>query len=375
MKRLRTYLLAAAVSSSAGAQALQAPLAPVTPGVAFPVVLRNDTPDRIRFDCGPFLLWQPTGERIGPLLNSGLSCELDPGNQTTLTFATPATGPGSSGSFVLQAEVFGGPLAVQRSIAAARIDVGTTTPIPGTHVLPGWHFGVAFGTGTSFQLDVANLTAATQQITALTVDVLAPGESAPRSTTTMTGLVIPAARARAIDVPLDPLAPGHYTVRARWVDPVTATPQTRTFGLRDIDGIMRLQLPAGRAVPRSGAVPVEFLVRPLRRGAATPFVFVLGTLPGVTPLPGGDVAPVLATDPLLALSLSGVLLSGGAGVTLAIPVRVGHNIFAAQHATGTRIVHPDIPAALGLRVRVAGLLIDTAWPGVFATQAEEVVFL
>ena len=116
-------LLVLLTSTGASQTTLQIPSTPVTPGVPFTVVLTNNTSLCIDTSVSNVLtLLQPDGELIAPVLVGcgPVSSCLFNGAKANLGYTAPASGPGSSGSFVL--------LCPHGSGAAVRLDVGQASP-------------------------------------------------------------------------------------------------------------------------------------------------------------------------------------------------------------------------------------------------------
>jgi hypothetical protein len=356
---------------------LQIPSTPVTPGVPFTVVLTNNTTiciDVMRTNV--LTLLQPGGELIAPaLVGCGpIGVCLRNGAKATLQYTAPASGPGSSGSFLL--------LCPYGSGAAVRLDVANASAgFPDIHAYPtaiphgpGGHH-LAFPPGPGPEWEFAN-TASRSRVISPTVRIFTPGGSVPVASTQFPSLTVPANGVARVSLPLARLAAGPYTVQTDWIDPGTSGPVSVRHGIALSSGTsVDLHLPGGPVVPLSGAIPARIAVpRPSPRAPAPwPYVLAIGYQPGTTPFPGGAIAP-LALDPLVVLSvLNGVngLLTANVGSTTAGSVYCAHRNTYYPVATGIGIAHPG-PLLSGLRLRVGAIAVDPGNNAVAASQPEEI---
>ena len=355
---------------------LQVPSTPVTPGVPFTVVLVNNTSICIDVSLTNVLtLLQPGGELIAPaLVGCGpvASCLMN-GAKANLTYTAPATGPGSSGSFVL--------LCPHGSGAAARLDVGTPSAgFPDIHAFPtaipngpGGHRIALPPAGSEWEF--AN-TASQPRIISPTLRIFTPGGSVPVASTSFPSLAVPAAGVARVSLPLAGLPAGPYTVQADWIDPGAPGPVSVRHGIQLSTGtIADLHLPGGPFLPRNGAISARIAVN--RPSAIPPvpwpYVLAVGYQPGTTPFPGGVIVP-LALDPLVVLSVvNGVngLLTANAGTMSSASVYCAHSLTYFPVATGIGIAHPG-PVLSGLRLRVGAVAIDPGSTAFAASQPEEI---
>ncbi len=210
-----------ALAGAAGAQTIEVVGNPVQPGVPFSVNFTNTSSGWISLSAVPNLaLLQPTGELIVPEI---VGCQpvgsaLPPGATQTLSFATPASGPGSAGSFVLLFPYCDG--------AVDRVDVGAADPaFPDIHTYPagtpvntlGHH--VSFPPAQGLDWELANTGSADHTFSGGTLDLFLPGGTTPVATLGLAGITVPAGGVTRIALPLNGLTPGPYTVRLEWVDP------------------------------------------------------------------------------------------------------------------------------------------------------------
>ncbi|MBN2492646.1 MAG: hypothetical protein JXQ29_17500 [Planctomycetes bacterium] len=372
---LAVAFLALVASRGHSQTTLQVPSTPVTPGVPFPVVLINNTPICIDVSVTNVLtLLQPGGELIAPaLVGCGPvgSC-LANGAKASLSYTAPATGPGSSGSFVL--------LCPHGSGAAARIDVGPASAgFPDIHAYPtaiphgpGGHH-IAFPAGGS-EWEFAN-TASQPRVISPTLRIFTPGGSVPAASTSFPSLTVPAGGVARVSLPLAGLAAGPYTVQADWIDPGAPGPVSVRHGIEFSTGtIVDLHFPGGRVLPRKGAISARIAVprpSPFAPGP-WPYVLAVGYQPGTTSFPGGVIAPV-ALDPLVVGSVvNGVngLLTANVGTTSSASVYCAHSVTYFPVAPGIGIAHPG-PVLSGLRLRVGALAIDPGNTAFAASQPEE----
>jgi len=357
---------------------LQVPPTPVTPGVPFTVVLTNHT--SICIDTGVtniLTLLQPGGELIAPVLVGcgPMATCLRNGGKVNLQYTAPASGPGSSGSFVL--------LCPHGSGAAVRLDVGTASKVfPDIHCYPtaiphgpgGHHLTFPAGQGSEWEFAC---TASQPRIISPTLRIFRPGASVPVASTSFPSLMISANGVARVSLPLTGLAAGPYTVQTDWIDPGTTGPISIRHGLSLSAGTdLDLHLPGGPVVPRGGSISARIAL-PLqspRPPASWPYVVAVGYHPGTTPLPGGVIVP-LALDPLVIASvLNGIngLLTANVGNTTSASVYCAHSVTYFPVASGIRIAHPG-PVLSGLRLRVGALAVNPGAGPDAASQPEEIL--
>jgi len=355
---------------------LQIPISPVQPGVAFTVVLTNNTSTCIDLSRTNVLtLLQPGGELISPVL---VGCGpvgtcLVNGGKAIIGFTPPATGPGSAGSYVLLCPHAGG--------AAVRLNVGLPgSGFPDIHAYPfaiphgpgGHHIPFPPGAGS---WEFAN-TASTARVIAVKLQLFRPGRSTSVATSLLSALAIPANGVTRVSLPLTAFAAGPYTVQAEWIDPGTSSTVTSRHGIELSSGTsVDLHFPGGRHVARKASITARIAVPRASPQAPAPWPYVLavGYQPGTTKLPGGSILP-LAIDPLVVASVvNGIngILSSNVGATSSTSVYCAHSVTYYPTATGIRIAHPG-PVLSGLRLRVGAIVIDPGTNAITASQPEEI---
>ena len=357
---------------------IQVPSTPVTPGVPFTVVLTNNTSICIDTSTSNILtLLQPDGDLIAPVLVGcgPVAVCLANGGKANLTYTAPASGPGSSGSFVL--------LCPHGSGAAARLDVGKASAVfPDIHCYPtaiprgpGGHH-VKFPTGSGSEWEFAN-TAGKSHVISPTLKIFSPGGTVPVASTPLPSLTVPTNGITRVSLPLSRLAAGPYTVQATWFDPGTQGTISVRHGIQISSGIsLDLHFPGGKVVPRGGSIPVRIAVPQGSPRPPTPWYYLLaaGYLPGSLPLPGGVIVP-LALDPLVVASVTngvGGLLTSNVGNTTSAGVYCAHSVTYFPVATGISIAHPGAVLS-GLRLRMGALAINPGSGPDVASQPEEIV--
>ena len=357
---------------------IQVPSTPVTPGVPFQVVLTNRTSICIDTSVTNVLtLLQSGGELIAPVLvgcGPVGSCLVN-GASTTLSYTAPASGPGSSGSFLL--------LCPHGSGAAARLDVGTASPVfPDIHAYPtlvphgpgGHHLPFPPSTGSEWEFAS---TASQPCVISPTLQIFQPGGSTPVASTGFPSLTVPANGVVRVSLPLAGLAAGPYTVQADWIDPGTNGPISIRHGIELSSGVsVDLHLPDGPYIPRGGSISARFTVTQsaMSPPVAWPYVVAVGYQPGTMTFPQGVIVP-LALDPMVVASVQngiGGLLSANIGTTSSASVYCAHSVTYYPVATGTRIAHPG-PVLSGLRLRVGVLALNPSAGPDAASQPEEIV--
>jgi hypothetical protein len=357
---------------------LGVPAAPVSPGVPFTVVLTDNSPSCIDILVTNVLtLLQPTGEVITPeLVGCGPISICPPSGQPiSLTYSVPASGPGSSGSYVL--------LCPYGTGAAARLDVVTPSAgFPDIHAFPalmphgpGAHHIEAPATPGS-DWSFCN-TAPQSHAISPTIAILTPGGSVPVASASP-ALVVPANGVVQTSLPIAGLAAGPYTVEVQWFDPGVSGFVTVRHGIEISSGVsIDLHLPGGKLIPSGGALPARLVVRD---SFAVPFVatwsyaLCVGVSPGSTQLPGGAIVP-LVPDPFVLASITngiGGLLTNNVGVTTLQGVYCAHGVTSWSVASGIAIAHPNVPGVSGLGARVAVVAIDPAAQVFIASQPEDV---
>jgi hypothetical protein len=357
---------------------IQVPSTPVTPGVPFQVVLTNRTSICIDTSVTNVLtLLQSGGELIAPVLvgcGPVGSCLVN-GASTTLTYTAPASGPGSSGSFLL--------LCPYGSGATARLDVGTANPVfPDIHAYParvphgpgGHHLPFPPSSGSMWEFAS---TASQPRVISPILSIYTPGGFMPVASTGFPSLTVPANGVMRVALPLTGLAAGPYTVQADWIDPGTNGPISVRHGIELSSGVsVDLHLPDGRFIPHRGSIFARFTVTQtaLRPPVAWLYVVAVGYQPGTMTFPGGVIVP-LALDPMVVASVQngiGGLLSGHIGTTTSASVYCAHSVTYYPVATGIRFTHPG-PVLSGLRLRVGALAFNPAAGADAASQPEEIV--
>lgn len=381
MKPLLMLLMTAcaAATTATGQVTLQLPSSPVTPGTPFTVVLTNNTNQCVdTLVTNVLTLMQPGGEVIAPVLvgcGPVATC-LSNGQSASLTFTTPASGPGSAGSFVLLCPYAGG--------AAARLDVGApATGFPDLHTYPaamphgpGAH-KIGLPLGGSPDWEFANTSGQGRTIFPL-IEVLLPGAATPVAVSNPT-VTVPANGTTQVTTPFAGLAPGPYTVRVTWLDPGIGGQLTASHGVVLTGGTsLDLHLPGGRVVPAGGALPARLAVDqgvPFVSAPVWSYVLAVGATPGSTALPGGILAPLAAADPLVQASiLNGIngLLAGHAGTTSSQSVYCAHGTTQFAVAGGILLGHPNLPALSGATFRIAAVAFEPVTGAWLASQPEQI---
>jgi hypothetical protein len=379
-RNLRCLVVMVLIVSAVSAQmTLTVPAAPVSPGVPFTVTLIDNGP-ACGFDLlvtNLLTLMQPTGEVIAPeLVGCGpVSICSSSGQPHLLQYTVPASGPGSSGSFVL--------LCPYASGAAARLDVvAPSAAFPDIHTYPAQmpHGVGAHHIETSFagnnDWEFAN-TAAVPRSIAPTIDILAPGGSVPIVSASVT-LLVPAGGVVRTTLPLTGLPAGPYTVSVQWFDPGLGAATTVRHGI-ELSSItsLDLHLPGGKLIPVGGSIPARFAVRDLSSFWTVPtwsYLFCVGILPGSTPLPGGALVPLVPDVVVIASITDGIggLLTNNVGVTSPQGAYCAHAVTTWATAAGISIAHPNVPGVSGFTAHVAAVAFEPGSQVWAASQPEDV---
>lgn len=355
-------LLLAAPLAAQDVVLLQAAGPPVAPGATFSVLLQNQSDHLIPYssdDCVLRVL-RTSGELVDTPALPAVGCSpaglLFPLQVAEIVLQAPnETGTFAllypfAGRAVLGVDVGGG------SAGAPQIVVH---PADAVHVETTHAHDFARPGATPWGL--ANLGAADHAFgPGDRIEILAPGGSVPLSTQTLDALVARAGQVLQVELATLGLAPGPYTVRTTWSDPV-AGPTTVTHGVRAAGSGIDLHLPAGHVVPSGGSVRLAVAVADF--AAAPVYAIALGVQPGSTPLPGGFAVP-LALDGLALASLQGL---GGFLVNHVGVVPAATGAFA-----DIQLVHPGLPSVAGLEVRAAAVSFDGSAFG--ASQPELIRF-
>jgi hypothetical protein len=386
---LTSLLVVTTLATLASAQTIKVAGNPVQPGVPFNVAFTNNTTTQIPFSASPLLhLLQPTGELITPEIVGCLpvGMAIPPNGTATLSFTAPAKGPGSAGSFVL--------LFPYGSGAVARIDVGkASTNFPDIHTYPVNTPYNAVGHEVTFppnqataDWEFSNTGSSSFKFTSGTLQLFTPGGTVQVASLNLNGISVPAGGATRIQLPLKGLTPGPYTVQVLWIDPGTKAPMIVRHGIQPPSTTNAdLHFPGGRVVSWRSSISARVAMSgfPASGSPLNPtwpnlaYILLLGYLPGSSPLPGGDVLPLVA-DPLLLASLQhgawGVL-GNHFGLATTLSAYCAHSTLSMPVGSGMQINHPNIPAVVGLTVRVAVGAVDLKTPNAFAaSQPEEITF-
>jgi len=378
--RLLMALILILAAGARGQIILQPPAGPVQPGVPFTVTLTNNSSTCIdTMVTNVLTLLQPTGELVAPeLVGCGpVSFCLSNGQVASLSYTTPATGPGSSGSFVLMCPYGSG--------AAVRLDVGVpSVSFPAIHTYPtaiphgpGGH-QVAYPATAGSEWEFANTTNQAQLISP-TILIFTPGGAVPVAFTTFSSLFVPANGVTRVSLPLAGIPSGPYTVETIWVDPAMGSSATVKHGIQLGSGVMvDLHLPGGHVLVPGGTIEARIALN--EAGFFTTptwsFALAVGFLPGSTPLPGGVIVP-LVPDLLVMASISdgvGGLITGNVGLTTTQSVYCAQSSTSYPVATGIQITHPGPPSLGGLTVRLGALAIEPLTGQIAASQPEEITF-
>jgi hypothetical protein len=391
MKRSRPTILLAAVlvlPTLVSAQSIQVKGNPVKPGVPFTVVFTNNTTTNIPFSAMPLLhMLQPTGDLIIPEIVgcAPVGTSVPPNTTKSLSFTAPAKGPGSAGSFVLLFPYGGG--------AVARVDVGkASTGFPDIHTYPVNTPFNAVGHDVKFppnqataDWEFSNTGGSTHKFTSGTLQLFTPGGTVAVASLSLNGITVPAGGATRIQLPLKGLTPGPYTVRVFWVDPGTKAPMIVRHGIQPPSTTnVDLHFPGGRVISWGGSIPARVAMsgfapsgNPLNpTWPNLAYVMLLGYVPGSSPLPGGDVLPLVA-DPLMIASVQhgawGVL-SNHFGIAKPLSTYCAHSTLSMPAGSGMQINHPNIPVVMGMTLRVAVGAVDLKTSAFAASQPEEITF-
>jgi hypothetical protein len=365
-------------------QFLTVPPGPAAPGSTIAATYHNNTAlvASHPLNSSPVSLLSDEGELIAPRLlsNQGITwMSTYPGSVETFVFTTPATGPGSSGSFVL--------LYPWAPAAVGRLDVATPSATfasihpfpPSVHLGFGTH-AVAFGTSASWA--VGNTSPLSFAFGAADqVQVFAPGGSVALASQSLAGVVVPPGAVVPVPLPLANLTPGPYTVAMSWTDPSSGF-VVRRFGIHEAP-YADLYLPSGKFLPFGGSIDLftncDFLAP---SGFPLSFIQLADVSSGTSALPGGQLIPIVPDFVSIACitsSLSGLLVNGQGG-TFTLPAvcygycgPMGGPLPARYLTPTTTLLHPNVGGLGGLVVRLATLLYDLPGSRFVATQGEEVV--
>lgn len=361
---------------------------PVTAGQPFTVVFTNNTTANIPFSAAPLLhLLQPTGELIIPEIVgcSPVGTSVAPNTTVNLSFTAPAKGPGSAGSFVVLFPYGGG--------AVARVDVGkASASFPDIHTYPVNTPFNAVGHEVTFppnqaaaDWEFSNTGSSSHKFTSGSLQIFTPGGTVPVASLGLNGITVPAGGATRIQLPLKGLTPGPYTVQVLWVDPGIKAPMIVRHGIQPpATTNADLHFPGGRVVGWASSIPARVAMSGFA-AAGNPlnptwpnlaYILLLGFVPGSSPLPGGDVLPLVA-DPLMLASLQhgawGVLGNHFGGAKT-LSTYCAHSTLSMPVGSGMQIHHPNIAAVVGLTLRVAVGAVDLKANAFAASQGEEIGF-
>jgi hypothetical protein len=355
-----------ALPTQAAGQVLLLPPQPVAPGSVISVTLINDTGFLLYHSCGayPFWIQHADGSAVIHVHWSDCFEVLLPNSTTTFNFLLPASGPGSSGSFVFRAYS-----------AAVRLDVGTASAsFPAIHAAPreigeAWDGHTVLFTPNFPSWAISNTGTGSHTFGAGDViRIFTPGGVVPVATMNLAGIAVPPLQSVALVLPIAGLVPGPYTVEMSWLDPGVGSAMTVRHGIRE-HARMSLDLPGGHEVPAGGALPVEFSIRTFPWNSPAHYAFCIGALPGSTPMPGGFSVPLVLDAVVLASLVDGIggLLTNNVGALP--PLGSPFNFF---FATGIGITHPG-PAFSGVVVRAAAVAFDPITQLYGASQGEDIV--
>jgi hypothetical protein len=354
------------MSSIALGQIITLPSQPVTPGATFTATIFNDTGDFLYMSCGGSPLWLQHEDGSGVTRPVGTDClmAIPPNATMPVWFATPATGPGSSGSFALRA-----------FFAAARLDVGAASPafaaIRGYPPQIGSYYNahtVAFPANIpNWEFNSTATVAHTFGATDF-VRVYTPGGVVPVAAASLAGVTVPPQRSLQGFLPLAGLVPGPYTVEMTWLDPGTGTVLTSRHGIQN-GGNVSVELPGGHVIPSGGSLPVALGMTSLPWNASTHYAFCVGVLPGSTPIPGGFFMPLVADAAVLASLADGIggLLMNNLGV-----VPPPASPWSPAFVTGLGVAHPG-PAFSGMVVRAAAVVLEPISQYYGVSQGEDLL--
>jgi hypothetical protein len=373
------------VTAVAAGQGITVTNSPVAPGAAATIVLDNTGPGAVTFvqPAAPLHAMQTTGELTFPLHGTTSQSVMVTSNSvTTLFLNAPATGPGSSGSYVLH--YAGG------NEAVTRLDVGAASGVfPTIHCWPGKGHDVFAGHGSPalffgiYAWKFAN-TGTSAHVFSEGDDlyVFDPSASSPVQAVDLEGMVVPPGGVLSVSLNLSSFTPGPYRVLAVWADPGTDMVETRTHGIRRADSRLDMHFPAGRVVPMGGSLPTflamsDFIPQPQGSAYGVPYyLFVLSSGGGSTHLSATMILPVPGTDPLVIASILtdlGGHLQNNVGQALpdlssGVPSYIG--LSTAPYCT---IVHPGLPSLSGSQLHAAALAFDPVSGLLGTSQPEEII--
>jgi hypothetical protein len=361
--RLNTTVCALLIAASAAAQQIIIPPWPATPGEALELMLLNDTPNPMGVPVGnPVSMQHPDGGVIIYPQIADYSMPLPPGESISILLDIPAQGPGSYGSFVLRWRE-----------AAVRLDVGApsasfpaihTSPWFGSHQTHPNFFGIhweATNTGSTWHaFGPSDM-----------LRVYSPGGTVPLMAASLAGVVLPPQRGLTGILSFDGITPGPLTIEVTWTDPATNAVTSVRHGVRPWTyNFVDVGLPGGHVIPTGGVLPVELML--LVDSPSAPFyAFCVGIAPGSTPVPGGDLFPLVYDAAVLASLTDGI---GGlliANVGQATPV-IAQVLNLAWRASGIGITHPGA-AFSGMTVRCAALGYEAGQGILMVSQGEDLV--
>jgi hypothetical protein len=187
----------------------------------------------------------------------------------------------------------------------------------------------------------------------------------------LAGVVLPPRRALSGILSFPGITPGPLTVEVTWTDPATNAVTSVRHGLQlwTLNHV-NVGLPGGHVIPTGGVLPVVlglFVDSPV----APLYAFCMGSAPGSTLVPGGDIFP-LVYDAAVAASLTdgigGLLIANIGQATPAIAQVANVN----WRAAGIGITHPGA-AFSGMTVRCAALGYEASQGILMVSQGEDLL--
>ena len=339
--------------ADASAQTLTLPAGAAQPGQPFSATVQND----------PAVAVIPVHD---------VPYSVGVGQSKSWFFAMPPSTPPGSYLFVYPHPPEAG--------AAARLDVIAPDPqFPSMHAMPpAAHTGVS-----SHVIDdhpqlvswrIANTASASHTFAAGDeIRILVPGGSTPLAVVPLQGVVVPPGKIVPVSLPLATIGVDVYTVETRWTDPVVGARVVRT-GVQPPGPVAstELHLHLGKVVPLGGSLPMRLFT--VGTDQAPLYGLLASVTPGSVTMPGGESLP-LAPDPMFAASLNtGLfgLVSNPFGVmTAGPPDVVPPTVYSAPSVA---VTHPNIGAASGVTLRIAGVVLEPVGNVWSASQAEEIRF-
>jgi len=377
MNRALAAALVLALPIAASAQVLTMPPMPVTPGPGFFVPVFNDLPNGFSYYDSPFAMLDVSGELVHPetSISSDVPTTMSPGQTKSSWFSIPVAAQIPPGSYVF---IYPHPLDAG---AATRVDVVSADPLfPSIHTFPpfpqagyGSHTLDPSGPFTD-HWKIANTSSAAHTFAVGDeLRIFTPGGTTALVTVSLAGLTVPPEKIVPISLPLATLGAGVYTVETAWIDPAVG-PVVRRTGVRHYDGSANLVLPAGKVVPTGGSLPARLMAIGT---PAPPVYMLLGSVgPGSIQLQNGVELPLSVDSVFIASVTSGLfgVLQNHAGALGFGPYPCGGCVAYPYASTDLAVVHPNVPVASGITIRIAGVVYEPVAGTWQATQGEEVRF-